>query len=86
LFVIGHAEDHRFWWNRSPNLGGSWRGWAPIGSGIFQSDPAAATTWNGSHMYVTGLGDDKRVWYAKSFDRGEHWNVAWTPILTKTFG
>jgi hypothetical protein len=28
---------------------------------------------------------DKRVWFARSFDGGENWNVAWKPVLTKSF-
>jgi hypothetical protein len=85
LFVVGRRDDKRFWCNRSTDLGNTWRGWEPLGSGTFLSSPSVVMSWDGADVYVTGLGLDKRVWFARSFDGGENWNVAWKPVLTKSF-
>jgi hypothetical protein len=51
-----------------------------IGSGAFQSGPAAALSADGKQMHVFGRGQDNRIWQALSLDGGIHWTLAWAPI------
>ena len=85
LYVLARGMDDRYWWNRSVDLGQSWRGWEQIPSGVFITGPAVATSWDGEELYVVGAGTETRMWWGASVNRGEDWPVAWAPVQTRTF-
>lgn len=70
---------------RTSNFGRTWSEWAQIGAGTFTSPPAVATSSDGLRVFVVARGDDKRIWFARSFDAGTTWDVAWKAIGDGTF-
>jgi hypothetical protein len=59
--------------------------WKDMPEGTFLSGPAVATSNDGRHVHVIGLGLDRRMWRARSSDAGASWSVAWSPIGAGTF-
>jgi hypothetical protein len=73
------------WHRRSDNYTKDWTNWKPIGSGVFASAPAVANSGDGAKVLVAGRGMDQKMWYARSFDAGESWNIAWSAIGAGVF-
>jgi hypothetical protein len=82
LAVFGVGTDKRMYWAFSTSSGSSWdMAWAaPIGEGVFTSEPAAACSADGSRIYVLGRGTDNRCYWAYTARGTQGWDMAWQPI------
>lgn len=74
-----------FYHCRSDNYTKSWTAWTPIGAGVFTSAPAMAVSGNGQKVIAVGRGGGNKIWYARSFNGGDTWNVAWKAIGSGVF-
>jgi hypothetical protein len=82
LAVFGVGTDQHMYWAYSTSSGSSWdSAWAaPIGEGVFTSEPAAACSADGSRIYVFGRGTDNRCYWAYTARGTQGWDMAWQPI------
>lgn len=81
VMVFGRGNDNRIWWAYSNNGGSKWdMAWSAIGSGVFNSSPAAICSANGQLIAAFGKGNDNRIWWAYSTNGAASWQMAWSPI------
>lgn len=70
---------------RSEDFGNSFTPWTAIGSGEFTGTPAVATSGDGRLVFVVGRGNDRGIWFARSSDAGQSFELAWARIGVGTF-
>jgi CubicO group peptidase (beta-lactamase class C family) len=82
-YLFGRGTDQRIWFSSSlDNV--TWQGWAPIGTGTFQTGPSAGTSTANDILHVAAIGMDGLMYYTRSTDGGQTWN-GWTPIGAGVF-